>query len=63
MRKLLERWDPFKLGSSPRYKNIIMVLFYILIVTFSISLFSYFFLFLISDRNHKLSLYSEKERN
>jgi len=60
MRKLLERWDPFRLGSTPRYKNIIMILFYMFIVFFVISLFTYFFLFLISDRNHKLNLYSKK---
>jgi hypothetical protein len=62
MRQQLEKWDPFKLGDKPKYKNFVMLLLYIAICAIALSLFLYLVLAIFSDRNYKLSKYSKQVR-
>jgi len=60
MLKALKHWDPFKIRDKPKFKTFIMRLFFLGIICFIISFTLYFAIFLISDRDSKLSQYYYK---
>ena len=63
MLQQLEKWDPFKLETKPKYKKFVMMLLYVAIGAILLSVFLYLVLAIFSDRSSKLAHYSKQVKD